>query len=284
MQVLGEMAGTGNSNPEAVEGFGMSRGKFLKGVGGAAVAMSVLSGAGPLASVVQAAEKSPYDIVQIVPLSGAPASRLAQRARLSADTKIVLRGDISSLTHRYRADRYTLRNGIIANAVMFYLPGGAKVTSSILSRAIGNRAASVSKPWKPLSQGAERLVVVRGSEGGRVWRKFGSQTTRQLAGSTVPLGDCPPVSSGSNGSLCTITTNECIDRGGSLTGDCALPTYRAVATCVGGGAAAGLVTLGSGGILGGVVIGAAAAGCATTAIGASRCCREYAKVQVYCKK
>lgn len=168
----------------------------------------------------------------------------------------------------------------------FYLPGNVKLTSSVLSSPIGNRATSVSKLWKPPSQGSERLVVVRGSEGGRVWRKTASSSrTIQATGRTVPLQDCPAVGSGGGGaSLCNITTNECVDTGASVTGRCAIPTLGAAGACIGGAAAAGLITLGSGGVLGGVAIAGSAAGCAAAGGAAATCCREYATVQVYCRR
>lgn len=55
MQVLGEMKSV--SKTGARHGAGLSRGQFLKGMGGAAAAVSILAGTGGLTSVAAAAEK-----------------------------------------------------------------------------------------------------------------------------------------------------------------------------------------------------------------------------------
>ena len=85
MQVLGEVGAT----PEVIEassvariGSGMSRGQFLKGVGGAAVAMGVLSATGELPSSAQAASK-PRKV------TGDQLIRLARRAAASKDVEVV---------------------------------------------------------------------------------------------------------------------------------------------------------------------------------------------------
>ena len=121
---------------------GMSRGQFLKGVGGAAVAMSVLSGTDLLAAPANAAT-SPYDIVRIVHLTGLKAAQVTQRAKLNADTRVVLRGNLSILGNKHAAYKQTLRNGTTVHAAVFFLSGGAMLTSCILGRSIGNRATSV---------------------------------------------------------------------------------------------------------------------------------------------
>lgn len=55
MQVLGEMKSV--SKTGTAPGAGLSRGQFLKGIGGAAAAVSILAGIGGLTSVAEAAEK-----------------------------------------------------------------------------------------------------------------------------------------------------------------------------------------------------------------------------------
>ena len=267
---------------------GMSRGQFLKGVGGAAVAMSVLSGTNLLAVPANAAT-SPYDIVKIVHLTGLRAAQAAQRAKLNEDTRVVLRGNLGILGNKQAAYQQTLRNGLTVHATVFFLSGGTMLTSCIINRPIGKRATSVSKLWRPVAPGSKRLVVVRASEGGTPWRVLSSSNATPLSsGQVVPLGDCPPVGGGSGGGSgghwCTITTNQCISRGASLTNkNCVLPTVGAAATCIGGYAAAAAATIDSIGILGGIAIGGAATVCDTVALSATRCCLEYRKVQVWCR-
>lgn len=269
---------------------GVSRGQFLKGLGGAAVAMSMLSGTDLLAAPANAAVRtSPYDIVRIVHLTGSKAAQVVQRAKLNEDTRVVLRGNLGILGNKYAAYKQTLRNGMTVHATVFFLSGGAMLTSCIIGRPIGNRATSVSKLWRPVAPGSKRMVVVRASEGGTPWRVLSSSNaTPSSSGQIVPLGDCPPVGGGSGGGSgghwCTITTNQCISRGASITNkNCVLPTVGAAATCIGGYAAAAAATLDSLGILGGIAIGGAATVCDTVALSATRCCLEYRKVQVWCR-
>ena len=269
---------------------GVSRGQFLKGLGGAAVAMSVLSGTDLLAAPANAATRtSPYDIVRIVHLTGSKAAQVVQRAKLNADTRVVLRGNLGILGNKHAAYKQTLRNGTIVHATVFFLSGGTILTSCILGRSIGNRATSVSKLWRPVAPGSKRMMVVRASEGGTPWRVLSSSnSTLSSSNQVVPLGDCPPVGGGSgggsNGHWCTITTNQCISRGESLTnGNCSLPTLVSTGTCIGAIATAAAATVGSAGIAGLGAFIFADATCALATRSAMNCCLEYKKVQVWCR-
>ncbi len=282
MQVLGDLSGNANADRLGnMDRPPLSRGQFLKGVGGAAVALSVLSGTGALTSAAQAAERSPHDIVKITNVTGASANQIAQRARLNADTRMVLRGNVGMLGDKRRVYRHTLRDGRIVNGTMFFLASGAVLTSAVISNSIGNRASSVSKLWKPAAEGSKKKVIVRASEGGKLWLKQSSERANISGKGCTPLEDCPTGSGG--GHWCTITTNECVARGASVTGQCAIPTFEAAATCAGGAAAAAAVTVGSLGLLGHIALIGAAGVCGASSVGASRCCQEYAKVRVWCQ-
>jgi hypothetical protein len=298
MQALGEVGAAPrveNSRvveklpPKAAETVtGMSRGQFLKGVGGAAIAMSVLSGTDFLSSPVNAAVRtSPHDIVKIRHLTGTRATQVVQAAKRNIDTRTVLRGNLGILNDKQAAYLYTLRNGLTVHATLFFLSGGAILTSSIISRPIGNRATSVSKLWKPVTPGSKKIVVVRASEGGTPWRVVNPSGITTLSTNQIqPLADCPPVGGGApggSGRWCTITTNQCISRGPSLRGRCVIPTLGAAATCTGGAAGAIVATVGTLGLAGGIATGAAAAGCAATGAAAFTCCREYKKAIVWCR-
>ena len=88
MQVLGEVGATpeiAEASPVARIGASMSRGQFLKGVGGAAVAMGVLSATGKLASPAQAQVAT-----STRPLTGDRLVRVARRVAGRKDVVNVL--------------------------------------------------------------------------------------------------------------------------------------------------------------------------------------------------
>jgi hypothetical protein len=294
MQVLGEMGEAARIQGsrfvvrlpgEAQEAVtGISRGQFLKGMGGVAVAATVLAG-GALSSPAQAATtSSPFDIVRTRILSGTALSSAVNRAKSSVDTKAVAGTALQWTSGKYKSVEYTYRNGIIATAVVLNRPDGSRFTYAFYSRPLaGGRATSCAKLWRP-SNG--KYVVVRGSEGGRLWRNPDPISSRSArSGGVAPLSECPSGTSTQPSKQCFIEERrECVEYASptNSTPECNAEVIVGAAGCATAvGAIGALVAIPSAGV--GTVLVAAGG---TLVCGAGLylaqqgCCIRYKVVQI----
>ena len=224
---------------------GMSRGQFLKGIGGAVVATSVLSGTNLLATPAMAAttELSPYDIVKMRKIAGPRLMRLALHTAKNRDVKN-LAGTALSTDHKVRLARspgflQTLRNGNTVEIVTYQLSKARILIHFQYRERPTPGQSSLAKLWQ---KDGNKWVLVKASEGGHLWRKDQSYVPAQ-AGQITPLGDCPPVGGGGNvdppTGNCWLRVRECCDY--ELTSSCIESIGNAGFAC----AACGLAIFGS---------------------------------------
>ena len=175
----------------------LSRGQFIKGVGGALVTVSMLSG---VALPAQAASRkpTPYDIVKSRRFFGTELMEAARRAAKTKDIKNVA-GTSLSTTAKIRASKpfgllHTLRNGTTVRAVV-YRPSSSRILAHYrYSRSVKLGGTSIAKAWRIEDQ---KSILVKASEGGHLWRR--NPETRAESNGIVPLSECPPVESDPNG-------------------------------------------------------------------------------------
>lgn len=210
MQALGEAGGAPKVEESAIVEklpekaaeavVGMSRGKFLKEVGGAALAMSVLSG-GMLASPAHAAI-GPYDVVKGTPIKGLTLTRLARRRARNRDVRNVSGLVLSSTAKvdkiKKHGFREQLRNGTSVTTIVYVLSKYRSIVHSQYSNPVKRISASIAHvvvvEFK--AGGNVRSTVVKVSERGSLWRRTAS---RSAQGGIQPLAECPPVGGGSTG-------------------------------------------------------------------------------------
>lgn len=236
MQALGEMPNAGIQTVDAAPQAGMSRGAFLKGVGGAAVALSALSATGPLVSVAQAARKPhPHDVVEVVPIKKEKLVSLSRRIALNADMKAIS-GSRLDTNKKISASnpiavKQKLRNGTYVTVITFFSSTKRILTHATFSQPVGRGALSLAKVL--VKDSSNNFTIVKVSEGGRLWRRPVS-TSRSIATTrSSPLGECPPETGSNDGSSCAVYyTYECLswkDYAGCFAGY----GIYASATCVG---------------------------------------------------
>lgn len=250
---------------------GISRGRFLKGVGGAAVAMSVLSGTGGLASPAQAA-RSPYDIVRSKELTARELTEAARRVGSSVDVKNLV-GLALSTADKVRAAKpvafmHTLRNGTAQRVVVYHMSNDRTLAHVQYSVPPASRAASRAMLWRP---DGGRWVATKASEGGALWRRVADSRSSIENGGITALGECPPVGPPPDDSACWTKTRACA-------------AWSTSFSCVGGA-----ITLGSGcpfcpvTILAGGAAGAvipACGSCLGGAVALLDCCKDWCDVWV----
>ena len=178
---------------------GMSRGQFLKGIGGAAVAMSVLSGTNLLASPAAAAT-GPFDVVGSTPIKGLALTRLARKRARSRDVKNVSGLALSSTAKVDRTKKHgfreQLRNGTSVTTVMYMISKQRLIMHSQYSNPVKGISASIAHVTVMEFKAGERVTstIVKVSEGGSLWRRT---TNISAQGGIQPLSECPPVGGGS---------------------------------------------------------------------------------------
>lgn len=119
MQVLGEVGAEGASEEDSLASkavAGMSRGRFLKGVGGAVVAMSMVTGVGSLAKPAEAVEKNKSLYVRSRQISGRRTNALVRQTLGQQDVHNVVGQDLSR--------KITSRSGKVGLASMHKLKDG----------------------------------------------------------------------------------------------------------------------------------------------------------------
>lgn len=190
---------------------GMSRGRFLKGVGGAALAASMLTGAGPLVSPAAAARRPhPYDVIRVRKMASAELATAARQAAATRDVGNVA-GQALSTTEKIRAARplgyvHTWRNGTVVQIVVYEVSADRILMHAEHSEAPRDGAASVAKL---IQIEGRRNVVVKASEGGQLWRRPDSTTRVGTDEEVQPLAECPPVGGGSSGMSCPVRVYTC---------------------------------------------------------------------------
>jgi hypothetical protein len=220
MQALGEMEQAARIEESAVVSrlpekareavAGISRGQFLKGVGGAAVAATVLAG-GPLASSAGAAtETSPYDIVKGRRIVGAELVRASQQVGSSVDVKNLVGLALSTPTKVSAAKpvgfMHTLRNGTAQRVLVYSLSDGRRVTTLEYAAPPKGVAASRAMLWR--SNGSN-FVMTKASEGGALWRVEAGSLPRTSGSAVRALGECPPV--GNQPGPCWVPSERCVE-------------------------------------------------------------------------
>lgn len=296
MQALGEVGAAPEVEesplvdklPEKAAGtaVGISRGRFLKSVGGAAVAMSVLSGTSVLASPALAATRKPrpYDVVKSRRVTGSQLATLAKRVAATADVKNLAGTSLSTAGKVRNADPaafiLTLRNGIVVLAVSYQLPEGRTLFKYSSDRPLGKPLARGTKSIAKLYRvNGKRHVLIKASEAGRLWRADSSKSRTQ-GERTAPLAECPPIggSTGSSAGCCLVL--ECVD---FEPWDCGFGGIAAGSACYGIVAAVGALAAP---VSGGMSLGGAAAvagGCSSGAyFGIKECCADWRWVQRPC--
>ncbi len=154
MQVLGEVGATPEvteASPVARIGAGISRGQFLKGVGGAAVAMGVLSATGKLASPAQAA----------IPFKDITGPRLVEIARRVAGSR-----DVVNVAGKQLQDKVR-RGGVIrqcqnGTCVTVINDGNCRVRQVNGEISFSGDCIVISAAQRTLENGINQLVVTYG--------------------------------------------------------------------------------------------------------------------------
>lgn len=181
---------------------GMSRGQFLKGLGGAALAMSILSSS-VLPTTAEAASTSPYDVVRGTPIKGRTLTRLARRRARNRDVRNVSGLALSSTSKvdkiKKHGFREQLRNGTSVTTVMYVISKQRLIMHSQYSNPVKGISASIAHVVVMEFKAGERVksTAVKVSEDGSLWRRL--TTNRSVQGGIQPLAECPPVGGGSNG-------------------------------------------------------------------------------------
>lgn len=188
MEVLGEAGAVSRTQQLAANG-GMSRGRFLKGLAGAMIGVSVLSGVGPLSSSVAAAEGQAHRSVRLKELKGRRLIRAVNKAAEHADVKIVMPDGGAEMAHHdgtgAKAGIHTLENGdkmlVVAapladdRALLYYETRKKRVKRGQDKKTLINREANV---WRADGEG---VVLENASHNGEPFESVssspGSETT-----------------------------------------------------------------------------------------------------------
>ena len=222
MQALGEIGAVPMIEESTVVGklpekaqeavAGMSRGQFLKGMGGAAVASVILAG-GPLALPADAANRSPYDIVKGRKMKGAELARAARQAGSSADVKnlvglaLATRARVSDV--KTAGYMHTLRNGTAQRVIVFGLGSGKTVSHSEF--AAPPKSVARSRAFL-LRSDHKKAVITKASEGGSLWRVSASRHAQaRNSRSVTGLGECPPIGNNPPSNDCYRKGTVCTD-------------------------------------------------------------------------
>ena len=209
MQALGEVGGAPKVEESAIVEklpekaaeavVGMSRGQFLKGVGGAAVAMSVLS-RGVLAAPASAATRSPWDSVKQTKVTGTERLRVASSVGRGRDV-INLVGGKFSTTARVKAAhptvvRHRLRNGSIMLAISYIVSRDTilvfRVHQARTPRSLPRQMAGLHH-IVVRNGSVKSMTLVKASEEGQLWRKPSVGRLSAQGEGIEPLAYCPPV-------------------------------------------------------------------------------------------
>jgi hypothetical protein len=199
MQEIGEVTQLEKPTPDpASSAVGMSRAQFLKGVGGAVFAMSLLSGTNLVADSANATSDNPYRIVKTRKVTGDRLKELARQRATNRDVKNLAGEALSTAAKINNANPqgyvHTLKNGTVASVVVYVLSGKRLLAHFRFSKPVPEHrgAASIARLWEP---DGKRHVAVKVSENGNLWRR---PQTRSAQSGTTPLRDCPPVNGGGN--------------------------------------------------------------------------------------
>lgn len=270
---------------EAVSG--MSRSQFIKGVGGAAVAISIVSG-GLLVSPAEAARRNPWATVRRRKITGKKKMELSRTRGKRRDVRNVV-GNRLATPAKVRAAKpqvfkHRLRNGSNLLAIAYTLPKNRILLYNGYSKAMKNRGRIQVMLLQVVRRGnSNHLVIIKASEGGRLWRKKRSaQSRRPQGGHIEPLAYCPPGGGTSTRPPIptTRTRNVCGGRNGTRTTKVCVD--KSTASKIGCGAVAvgcPAATAGGGGLLGFL---AASSGCAGGWAGCSGCDGRYEYVEMPC--
>lgn len=262
---------------------GLSRGQFLKGVGGATVAMSVLSGAGSLApSALAATKKHPYDIVKSRKITGAELRSTARRIGMSADVRNLVGNGLSTPAKvsaaRPAAWMHLLRNGTAQRVVVYRISDERAVSHLEFTKPPKNVAPTQALKFR-FDRESKVTTIVKASEGGFLWRRASNSQSAQMTTSSArsaPLEECPPAGSKPPGT-CWAKARKCCEWRSS-SNDCSFGVGFASISCGSCGRAVYTVTIGTGGP---VESGLACAGCGLSGIYAfTRCCKTYSEVWI----
>lgn len=222
MQVLGEIGAVPRIEESTLVGklpekaretvSGISRGQFLRGVGGAAVAASLLTG-GPLASVAEAATRKPYDIVKSRRMKGKELWSAARNVGTSVDVKNLVGMTLSTPTRVSAAKpvgyMHTLRNGTAQRMIIFNK--GQGVTVSHVEFAAPPKSVATSRAFLSRSAG-KKTIITKASEGGKLWRVDARRSAQAKSSNGVTaLGECPPISNNPPSSSCYRKATVCTD-------------------------------------------------------------------------
>ena len=212
---------------------GMSRGRFIKGVSGAALAMSVLSGTSALTPLAAATTRkpSPYDSVRRVKITGSALQRLAHRVAVVRDTRNVAGNTLSTSKKiadaKPKAVAHTLRNGIRLIVVTYVIRENQNLVYYEFGRATELGPAVQTRLWQPQTPGSKKSILVSASEAGQLWHKSG-YTPQAQGGGVQPLAYCPPIGGGTSTNTHTgCWGNECCE----IDWGCALNFVGDLSTC-----------------------------------------------------
>lgn len=291
MQALGEVGAAPRIEESVVQKLparaadavvGITRGSFLKGIGGAAVAMSVLSGTDLLAPSAEATtEPNPYDVVGSREITGAELTNAAEQVGLGTDVKNLV-GYALSTPAKVRAATpqafmHKLRNGSAQRVIVYRISSGRSLTHVQFSNPPKSMSPSRALVWQ---YDDKKIAVVKASEGGALWRVDDTFRSRaKTTGGIVPLAECPPISNNPPGKdYCWVKRQVCVDW--TLTWSCGWNGGLTAAECAACVAAIGATYSGLAPAV--VAIGLACAGCVDGTAGTtSACCAQWCWVQQY---
>ena len=185
---------------EAVNG--MSRSQFIKGVSGAAMAMTVLSGTSILA-FPDTAEAAPsgWDSIRHRKITGPELVRTAREVSLRRDVRNLSGKALSTAAKikasRPQAVRHKLRNNSIMLVIAYVLPNERTLIYREYKNLPGRKSHSYAKLWQI---DGKKVVLVNASEGNYRWQRPPTRTPL-ASGNVQPLAECPPVSGGTGSRL-----------------------------------------------------------------------------------
>lgn len=298
MQALGEIGAAPNieESPvveklpkKAAEAVvGMSRGQFLKGVAGATLAMSVLSGTSSIISPVAAATRNPEASVKRRIITGDELTRVSREAALTRDVRRMAGNKLNTAAKIARSQpqavMHTLKNGNTLLTVGFSLFNANRGIIYYKYRRRPRRGPR--QQARAFIIRGKRAIFVNATDGGVQWRVPASQNRELQASSSYPLSECPPVGDSQTGpggypaacNVCggrqgTYTSRQCVDYGWSCAARCSLAPY----TCSGMKFAPHPVAK--------ALAGLACAGASYICYDAEQggCCSEYQTVQRPCQ-
>lgn len=189
MQALGEV---GVAPAEGIES--MSRGQFLKGIGGAAMALSVLSGTGLLTIPTVANAQSP-EVVSKRRITGNELQRVARQASLSEDVGL-LAGNALNTAEKIEAATpvamsYSLEDGNTLLVIAYVLANRRILRYSEYEKRPRKAPRTQARLFYIEDDQGERGIVVNGTEGGREWRRPRSDQQDRTSAAAYPSLECP---------------------------------------------------------------------------------------------